>query len=182
MKIIARVLVLLVACSVLPAMADDIAAGKSSINATFTQMGVGVTAKFNHFEGNIDYDPDKPAAATAHLTVQVASFDLGDPEYNKEVLKKDWFDTAQYPQATFVTTAIKPVAKDKLLATGKLTIKGKTLMVDVPMTVQRTGNDTTFSGSVPIKRLYFNIGEGEWRDTDMLADEVVIKFNVVTTH
>jgi polyisoprenoid-binding protein YceI len=31
---------------------------------------------------------------------------------------------------------------------------------------------------VPIKRLTYNIGEGEWKDTSMVADEVVIKFRV----
>jgi len=34
---------------------------------------------------------------------------------------------------------------------------------------------------LPIKRLTFNIGEGEWKDTSMVADEVTIKFHVVTT-
>ncbi|TFW09797.1 polyisoprenoid-binding protein, partial [Oxalobacteraceae bacterium OM1] len=29
--------------------------------------------------------------------------------------------------------------------------------------------------------LAFNIGEGEWKDTSMVADEVLIKFRVVTT-
>jgi len=35
-----------------------------------------------------------------------------------------------------------------------------------------------FEGQLPIKRLAFNIGEGEWKDTSMVADEVVIKFRV----
>jgi polyisoprenoid-binding protein YceI len=34
---------------------------------------------------------------------------------------------------------------------------------------------------LPIKRLTFNIGDGEWKDTSVVADEVVIKFRVVTT-
>ena len=36
-----------------------------------------------------------------------------------------------------------------------------------------------FDGAVPIKRLAYNIGEGEWKDTSMVADDVVIKFHVV---
>jgi polyisoprenoid-binding protein YceI len=31
---------------------------------------------------------------------------------------------------------------------------------------------------LPIKRLAFGIGEGEWKDTSIVADEVVIKFRV----
>ena len=35
-----------------------------------------------------------------------------------------------------------------------------------------------FEGALPIKRLAFNIGDGEWKDTSMVADEVLIKFRV----
>ena len=35
-----------------------------------------------------------------------------------------------------------------------------------------------FEGSLPIKRLAYAIGEGEWKDTSIVADEVVIKFRV----
>ena len=34
-------------------------------------------------------------------------------------------------------------------------------------------------GALPIKRLAYNIGEGEWKDTSMVADDVTIKFHVV---
>ena len=37
-------------------------------------------------------------------------------------------------------------------------------------------------GALPIKRLAFNVGEGDWKDTSMVADEVVIKFHIVTAH
>ena len=40
------------------------------------------------------------------------------------------------------------------------------------------GGKQVFEGQLPIKRLAFNIGEGEWKDTSMVADEVVIKFRV----
>ena len=36
-----------------------------------------------------------------------------------------------------------------------------------------------FEGALPIKRLAFNIGEGEWKDTSMVADDVIIKFRVM---
>jgi polyisoprenoid-binding protein YceI len=113
--------------------------------------------------------------------VDVASFDMGDAEYNKEVQKKEWFNTAQFPKATFVSTAIKSSAADKLQCAGQLTIKGKTVAVNLTINVKQQGNNRVFEGSLPIKRLDFNIGEGEWKDTDTLANEVIIKFKAVTT-
>lgn len=151
---------------------------KSSVSATFKQMNVPVEARFKTFTAQIDYDAAKPEAAKATVDIGTASMDLGDPEYNREVAKKEWFNTAQFPKATFVSTSIKPAGTDKLNVAGKLTIKGKTANVAFPLTVKAAGKQQVFEGQLPIKRLAFNIGEGEWKDTSMVADEVVIKFRV----
>ena len=151
---------------------------KSSVTATFTQMGVPVDAKFKQFSAQIDYDAAKPAASKAVVEIQTGSFDLGDPEYNQEVTKKEWFNAAQFPKASFVSTAIAPGAAGKLNVTGKLTLKGRSANVTFPLTVKTEGGKQVFEGQLPIRRLAFNIGEGEWKDTSMVADEVVIKFRV----
>ena len=50
----------------------------------------------------------------------------------------------------------------------------------MPIAIKQQGGNRIFEGALPIKRLDFNIGEGEWKDTDMLANEVIIKFKVVS--
>jgi polyisoprenoid-binding protein YceI len=45
--------------------------------------------------------------------------------------------------------------------------------------VRSEAGATVFEGSVPIRRLAFAIGEGEWKDTALLADEVIVKFRLV---
>lgn len=150
----------------------------SRVSATFKQMNVPVEAPFRTFSAQIDFDPAKPAAARATVQINTASFDLGDDMMNKEVAKKDWFDSARFPKATFVSTAIAPAGANKFNVTGKLTLKGKVANVTFPMTVKADGAKQVFEGQLPIKRLAFNIGEGEWKDTSMVADEVVIKFRV----
>jgi polyisoprenoid-binding protein YceI len=167
----------------IPALAalNKLDAAKSSVNIVFKQMNVPVDAKFKKFIAAIDYDSAKPQAAKATIEIDIASFDLGDPEYNKEVLKKEWFNAAQFPKASFVSTNMKSGANGKLEVTGNLTIKGKTISTSFPLSVKKEGNNQMFDGSLPIKRLAFNIGEGEWKDTGMVADEVLIKFHVVTS-
>ena len=152
---------------------------KSTVTATFKQMNVPVDAKFKKFSANIDYDAAKPDTSKASVEVDTGSMDLGDPEYNKEVGKKEWFNAAQFPKATFVSTSIKPAGAGKLAVTGKLTIKGKTADVSFPVSSKVDGKNQVFDGALPIKRLTYNIGEGEWKDTSMVADDVVIKFHVV---
>ena len=153
-------------------------AAHSSVSAVFKQMNVPVEAKFKTFTAQIDYDAAKPEASKAAVDIATASMDLGDAEYNREVAKKEWFNTAQFPKANFVSTSIKPAGAGKLNVAGKLTIKGKTADVAFPLTVKTQGKQQVFEGQLPIKRLAFNIGEGEWKDTSMVADEVIIKFRV----
>lgn len=166
----------------LPALAAALKTdpAKSSVSATFKQMNVPVEAKFKKFTAQIDYDGAKPEASKANVEIDIPSFDLGDAEYNKEVQKKEWFNGAQFPKASFVSSAIKPAGAGKLDVSGKLTIKGKSADVSFPLTVKQEGAARVFEGALPIKRTAFNIGEGEWKDTSMVADEVTIKFHVVS--
>jgi polyisoprenoid-binding protein YceI len=152
---------------------------KSSVSAVFKQMNVPVEAKFKRFNAQIDYNSAKPETSKASVDIDIPSFDLGDADFNKEVQKKEWFNGAQFPKASFVSSALKPGAGGKLEVSGKLTIKGKTADVTFPLTVRQEGGVQVFEGALPIKRLAFNIGEGEWKDTSMVADDVLIKFRVV---
>jgi len=168
-------------CIALPLLAATLKAdpAKSRITATFKQLNVPVEAKFGKFDAQINYDEAKPEASKAKVDIDVTSFDLGDPDYNKEVMKKDWFDAAQFPKAGFVSSQIKPLGAGKLDVSGKLTIKGKSADVHFTMTVKKEGGAEVFDGALPIRRLAYNIGEGEWKDTGTVADEVTIKFHIV---
>jgi polyisoprenoid-binding protein YceI len=150
----------------------------STVSAVFKQMNVPVESAFKSFNAQIDYDAARPDASKARLDIDTASLDLGDPEYNREIAKKEWFNSAKFPKASFVSTAIKAGGPGKLTVAGKLTIKGKTAEVSFPVIVKPEGGKQVFEGQLPIRRLAFDIGEGEWKDTSMVADEVIIKFRV----
>lgn len=171
----AALLGIALAASAAPLKSD---VARSSVAAVFKQMNVPVEAKFNKFNAQIDYDPVKPEASKATVDIDTASLDLGEAEMNKEVAKKEWFDSAKFPKASFVSSSIKPAGAGKLTVAGKLSIKGKSMDVAFPLTVKAEGGKQVFEGALPIRRLAFNIGEGEWKDTSMVADEVVIKFRV----
>ena len=48
------------------------------------------------------------------------------------------------------------------------------------MLTQAAGQ-TTASGRFQIKRLDFKIGDGEWKDTSIVADPVDVSFKIVLT-
>jgi len=161
------------------ASAQAIDPARSSVSATFKQMGVPVEGKFKKVGGQVAYDPANPAAAQAKVDVDITSFDLGDPQYNREVQQKDWFDAARFPGASFVSTGVRVIGAGRLEASGKLAIKGRSASVSMPLSLRSDAGATVFEGSLPIRRLAFGIGEGEWKDTALLADEVIVKFRLV---
>ena len=165
--------------AVAAAAAAQVDMAKSSVVATSKQMNVPTDGKFNKFNAQIAFDPAKPTAGSANITIDTGSYDLGDDEYNKQVRGKEWFDAAAYPTATFVSSAIAPAGGNQYKVTGKITIKAKSQTVTVPVTITQQGATETFDGSLPIKRSQFDIGTGEWKDTSVVADEVVIKFHIV---
>ncbi|MES2887330.1 MAG: YceI family protein, partial [Pseudomonadota bacterium] len=91
------VLLALTAALTSPAAAQTLGPPQSQVSVTFRQMGVPVEANFTKFSGNLQYDPAQPAAASVQFTIDIASFDLGSADYNKEVLKPQWFDAARFP-------------------------------------------------------------------------------------
>lgn len=159
----------------------DIDMGKSSVIATTRQMNVPVDGKFRKFSAQLNFDPAKPTAGSANVSIDTGSYDLGADDYNKQAEGKEWFDSATYPAATFVSSAIAPAGGNQYKITGKLTIKGKSQTVVVPVTIASQGATQTFDGALPIKRLQFDVGTGEWKDTSVVADEVLIKFHIVAS-
>lgn len=172
-------MVALVLSAVLPAFAE-VDAGKSTVVATSRQMNVPVEGTFRKFNAQLAFDPARPTAGSANLSIDTDSYDLGDAEYNKQVRGKEWFDSATFPKASFVSMSIAPAGGSQYKVTGRLTIKGKSQVVTLPVAITRQGADQVFDGSLPIKRTQYDVGTGEWRDTSVVADDVVIRFHIVT--
>lgn len=154
---------------------------KSTVSATAKQIGVPIDGKFKKFAATIVFNPAQLPQSSAKVVIDVASYDMGSPEYNKEVAGRDWFAAAQFPKATFVSSSVVTAGAGKYTVAGKFTLKGKTVDVTIPFTVRTDGGAQVFDGTLPIRRTMFNIGDGEWKDTSVVADEVLIKFHVVTT-
>ncbi|MES2886147.1 MAG: YceI family protein [Pseudomonadota bacterium] len=170
---------LLLASLAAPA-ALGIDAGKSKVAATFRQMNVPVEGVFTKAGGSILFDPAKPQAATASIQIDTASFDLGMDDYNAEVRKKEWFDSAAFPQASFVSTSFKALGADRYQASGKLSLKGRSIEVTLPVSVKCGAAATVFSGTLPLSRKAFNIGDAEWNA--VVDDNVKVTFSIVQPH
>lgn len=165
----------------LAASAQQLVPAQSEISFVSRQMGVPVSGQFKTFDAKLAFDPAKPAAANIAFTVDMASATLGDRETDAELPKPVWFGVAQFPKAAFQSSAVKRLDATRFEVAGKLSIKGVSSEVVVPVTLAQTGAQTVASGSFPIKRLTFRIGDKEWSDTSMVADAVQVNFRFTLT-
>jgi polyisoprenoid-binding protein YceI len=166
----------------LPAQAQQLLVpAQSSVEFTARQMGVPLQGHFKKFDAQVAFDPAQLATSRIRFTVDTGSATMGARETDAELPKAPWFNVPQFPQATFESTAIKALGGGKFDVAGKLTIKGAAVSVSVPVALVQSGATTTATGSLPIKRLAFKIGDGEWADTSMVADEVQVKFKLTLT-
>lgn len=155
---------------------------QSEISFTIKQMGVPLEGKFSKFDAQLAFDIKKPEAGKIAFTIDLGSAEVGDAETTKELRKPEWFNQAKFPAATFSSTAIKSVGPGKLEVAGTLTIKGNAKPVVVPVTLTPgAAGITTAQGSFNIKRVDFKIGEGDWADVSIVANDVTVKFKLALT-
>ena len=156
---------------------------QSELSFTSKQMGVPVDGKFKRFDAQLNFDPKKPETGKVAFSIDLTSVTLGAPELEAELTKTVWFDSKKVAQATFVSTAVKAAGPGKFEVAGKLTIKGQTRDIVVPINLAQAGAVstavTTATGGFVLKRLEFKIGDGEWADTSMVANDVQVKFKLL---
>ena len=164
------------------ALADQaLVPAQSAVNFEAKQMGVPLKGHFKKFDAKIAFDAAKPEASKIHFSIDTGSATMGAKETDAELPKADWFNVAKFPQATFDSSAVKALGGGKFQVDGTLTVKGNAQKVSLPVTLTQSGATTTATGTLPLKRLTFKIGDGDWKDTSMVADEVTVQFKLALT-
>jgi len=164
----------------LPVGAEEIDLAKSSVKVSVRQMNVPFSGQFRRFSADLAWDDKNPEASRAVIDVDLNSFDLGDASFNDEAKGKAFLNAAVFPRATFTSSAIRSVGGGRYEAAGKLNIKGIVRDITAAFTIKDDGGRRVFDAAFPLKRLDYRIGEGEWQDTKVLADETQVQVRLVT--
>jgi polyisoprenoid-binding protein YceI len=150
----------------------------SSLSFTFTQLGAASSGQFKTFATELRYDEAHPEQGSLVVRVMIDSLDTQDGERDGTLKSADLFDAKKYPAATFAANTLTRTAAGGLEAVGKLTIRGMSKDLRLPFTLKPTANGLELSGQTTIKRLDFGVGQGEWKSTESVGDEVKIEYRV----
>jgi polyisoprenoid-binding protein YceI len=152
---------------------------QSEIAFQVKQSGVPIDGRFRVFDAQVALDPKAPQTGNVMLSIDTASATVGFAESDAELPRPAWFNAQKFPRAVFQSSAIKAIGPGRLQVAGKLTIKGTSQDVLVPVTMAQTGALSTASGEFVVKRLDFKIGENEWADLSLVANDVRVRFKLV---
>ena len=141
---------------------------KASLYKTeFTAMTGDVT-------GDITFNPDDLENAIVKIRVGTKALYSGDQERDNTMKGKEWLDSENYPDIWFVADEFERGEGDNYVAIGTLNIRGKTLPLILPFTLDLSNKKAHMTGSVNLNRLDFDIGAGNWADEGTVSHMVTI--------
>jgi polyisoprenoid-binding protein YceI len=182
----------LLTLSALPAWSADAPApahyvldpAKSTLEFGFTQAGAQNKGRFKSFTTVLDLAADQLPAGHLEVSIEMAQLDTGDSERDDTLRSADMFAVKKFPQAHFSAAQILKTAAG-YEAVGKLTIRDVTREVHVPFTF-RTATEAGASvgymvGKTSLKRLDYGVGQGDWKATDQVGNDVAVSFTLRLT-
>ena len=154
-------------------------------NSKIEFVGSQVTGKhdgsFGDFSGQVDYNGN-PETSRVNITIKTDSITADAPDLTKHLKTADFFDVAKFPEATFVSTAIKAGGENGAThtVTGNLTMHGVTKAITFPATINVTPDAATVESNFSINRKDFGISYVGPAD-NLIRDNVVLALHVRAT-
>jgi polyisoprenoid-binding protein YceI len=157
--------IVLLAVSLFPAAAApatwNVDQARSSLQFVVEVNGQKVTGKFAAFGALIAFDPADLGHSSAKITIDMTAAKSGDATRDAMLLKPDWFNVLDFPQAIYQTTGFVSKGGNAYEAQGKLTLKGVAQNVALPFTLSIKGNTAVAKGETTLMRRAFNVGAGK---------------------
>jgi polyisoprenoid-binding protein YceI len=149
---------------------------ESSLGFTATQAGAKFDGRFDKFSADIRFDPADLAGSRFDVRIDMTSVNTQDAERDDTLRGADLFNVAKSPAAQYVAEQFTDKGTGKFSATGQLTLRNVTRPVPIEFSFEKNADGAWLKGTASIRRLDFGVGQGEWKDTDTVGNDVQIHF------
>lgn len=149
---------------------------ESKLTFVGEQAGAKFEGGFEKFTADIAFDPKDLAASRFDVKIDTASVNTQDEERDSTIKSADLFDVKRFPAARYVAEKFTDKGGNKFSATGKLTLRNVTKDVPIDFTFESKDGGAWLKGTANIKRLDFGVGQGEWKDTSTVGNDVQVRF------
>jgi polyisoprenoid-binding protein YceI len=172
-----------------PAAVWDVDPSHTEVGFSVNHFFTPVTGKFEEFDAQLRYDPERPTESTVDVAIRVASVNTNNERRDNHLLSEDFFEAAAHPEMTFRSTSVREVGPNRLVATGPLTIKGVTREIELPIEVlgikeipesmqgmlNGASQVASFRATTTLDRRDFGVGVGDWAATLIVGGEVDVE-------
>lgn len=161
----------------------DIISSESRITFYADVYGQPFEASIPGFYGDIVFSPDRLAESRVDIRIPMAGVRSGSAERDDYMAAQPWFDAESFPESRFVADNLEKIDENQYVASGSLTLRGVSLPLSLPfsltITPQDSGRDrASMTSEVVINRLDYGVGQGEWSNTDTVANPVKVKVSL----
>ena len=142
-------------------------------------FATNVVGKFENINGFIELDLKDKKNNKAILSVDIESLKVNYKKYMDLILGPVFFDSTKYPFGVLDTKKFAYNNEEKLNLDIELSIKGITKTIDTQLTIINLTSDLVqIKGLLEFSRNDFNIGTGNWKNTAILKDKIIINSNL----
>lgn len=101
--------------------------GHTEVMASWNHLGMSTqTLEFTSVDGSVVFDEANVSNSALNVTIDAKSVSTGYAVFDDHIQAGDFFDTANHPTITFVSTRVEKTGERTGRVTGDLTIKGIT--------------------------------------------------------
>ncbi|MBC8000978.1 MAG: YceI family protein [Opitutaceae bacterium] len=163
-------------------------------NATFKLDAPleAITGSANGVSGQITFDPENPSSIKGRIIVAANTLHVGNPMMKEHLHGANWLDVAKHPEITFETVSVKNARTEGNVTnadvTGKLSIKGTTKEVTVPVKLTYLKDKLkdrfpTFSGDLLVLRANFVVKRSDFgiqpgQNEDKVANDIELSLSI----
>jgi len=151
---------------------------KSTITWTGKKVTGEHTGNITIKEGSLEVDGNKLTGGNFVIDMNtITCTDLEDKEYNGKLVghlnSDDFFGVEKHKEAKLLIKSVSQKDKNKVEITGDLTIKGKTLPITFPATVETDGKTFNATAKIEVDRTKYDIKYGSGSFFDNLGDKAI---------
>ena len=142
-------------------------------------FATNVIGKFENIDGFVELDLKDKKNNKAILSVDIESLKVNYKKYMDLILGPVFFDSTKYPFGVLDTKKFAYNNEEKLNLDIELSIKGITKTIDTELIIINLTPDLVqIKGLLEFSRNDFNIGTGNWKNTAILKDKIIINSNL----
>lgn len=154
---------------------------ESHIKFSAKQEGEPFTGSFERFSGYIQFLPEQLDASSVRIEIPIESISAGTKDRDNTLPGKVWFSTKAFPKAVFEASDFSRISGNDYVATGTLTMKGKTLPLELPFNLDINNGRAVMTATPMLDRTKWDVGADPWNTDEWVSTGVALDIRVVAT-